>query len=183
MAFLYLDPLMDRHHSLSQSELDRGRKHLLEAGQGISISDAFSAFGLWVRLSRDERISKVVLKIEERPDAFGRMQEAADLACLSPSRFRARFNAEVGLPFRRYRMWRRMALVMRTIGDGGSLTNAALTAGFSSSAHLSASFKRMFGLSASDIIALGVTIDVSQDHVVPTVRAAKRSLDAGLRRP
>jgi AraC-like DNA-binding protein len=99
-----------------------------------------------------------------------RMHEAAALACLSPSRFRARFRAEVGLPFRRYRMWRRMALVMRTIAQGGSLTHAALAAGFSGSAHLSSSFKRMFGLPASDIIALGVAIDVSEDCVVPTSR-------------
>ena len=165
MVFLYLDPLTDRHHPLSQAQLDGGRRRLLETGQGIGISDAFAAFGLRARFPKDERIAKIVLEIEKRPDAFGRMREAADLASLSPSRFRARFDVEVGLPFRRYRMWRRMALVMRTIAAGGSLTDAALSAGFSSSAHLSSSFKRMFGLSASDIIALGLSIDVSEDHV------------------
>jgi AraC-like DNA-binding protein len=61
-----------------------------------------------------------------------------------------------------------MARVMRTIAEGGSLTESAMAAGFSSSAHLSSSFKRMFGLSASDIIGLGVAIDVSEDHVVST---------------
>ncbi|MCX7211424.1 MAG: AraC family transcriptional regulator [Burkholderiales bacterium] len=168
MVFLYLDPLTDRHLPLSQAELGGGRERLIDAGPGIGISEAFAAFGLRTRFPMDERIAKVVLEIEKRPDLFGRLQEAAALACLSPSRFRKRFCAEVGLPFRRYRMWRRMARVMRTIAEGGSLTESAMAAGFSSSAHLSSSFKRMFGLSASDIIGLGVVIDVSEDHVVST---------------
>jgi AraC-like DNA-binding protein len=108
----------------------------------------------------------VVREIERQPDAFGRLQDAAALACLSPSRFRARFDAELGLPFRRYRLWRRMAAVMRSVASGCSLTQAAHAAGFSSSAHLSATFKRMFGLTASDLLSLGVAIDVSEDNVL-----------------
>jgi AraC-like DNA-binding protein len=46
------------------------------------------------------------------------------------------------------------------------LTEAAHATGFSSSAHLSSTFKRMFGLTASDLLALGVTIDVSEDEVL-----------------
>jgi hypothetical protein len=34
------------------------------------------------------------------------------------------------------------------------------------SAHLSSTFKRMFGLTASDLLALGVAIDVSEDIVL-----------------
>jgi AraC-like DNA-binding protein len=60
-----------------------------------------------------------------------------------------------------------MAAVMRTIAAGGSLTEAAHAAGFSSSAHLSSTFRRMFGLRASDLLALGVAIDVSEDKVLP----------------
>ena len=168
MVFLYLDPLTDSHQALGQSALDSGRARLIDAGTEIGIGEAFAAFGLRARFATDERIARVVREIERRPDAFGRLQEAAALACLSPSRFRARFDAEVGLPFRRYRLWRRMALVMRTLAGGGSLTDAAMAAGFASSAHLSTSFKRMFGLSASDILGLGVSIDVSEDHVLPT---------------
>lgn len=184
MAFLYLDPLTDRRHPLSQEQLDGGRSRLLEAGPGIGIQDAFAGFGLQAKLPRDARIAQVVLEVEKHPEAFSRIQQAADLACLSPSRFRARFDAEVGLPFRRYRMWRRMAQVMRSIAQGRSLTAAALEAGFSSSAHLSSSFKRMFGLSASAVIDLGVNIDVSQDHVVPGDHQARRGLqDTAVQHP
>jgi len=166
MAFLYLDPITDRRHSLSQAQLDRGRAHLLSLRPGFGIDAAFAGFGLQLHRPSDARIERVVLEIDKRPEAFGRLAEAAKMACLSPSRFRARFQAEVGLPFRRYRMWRRMAIVMRAVAQRGSLTAAALEAGFSSSAHLSSAFKRMFGLSASDVLAMGVTIDMSEDCVV-----------------
>jgi AraC-like DNA-binding protein len=181
MAFLYLDPLTDRRQPPSQVQLDSGRGRLLEVGPGIGINEAFAGFGLQPKIPSDARIARVVLEVERRPDTFGRMREAAELACLSPSRFRARFDAEVGLPFRRYRMWRRMALVMRSIAQGGSLTFAAQEAGFSSSAHLSTSFKRMFGLAPSELIALGVAIDNSEDRVVSRSRAAQASRVTELR--
>jgi AraC-like DNA-binding protein len=183
MAFLYLDPLTDRRRPLSRADLLRGLERLRLAGLRIGLDEAFAAFGLRPHCPRDARIARVVREVERRPDAFGRLQDAAALACLSPSRFRARFDAELGLPFRRYRLWRRMAAVMRTVAAGGTLTEAAHSAGFSSSAHLSSTFKRMFGLTASDLLALGVAIDVSEDQVlsdyehlnqpeVPTAQAA-----------
>jgi AraC-like DNA-binding protein len=167
MAFLYLDPLTDRRHPLSNAVLMRGRERLRLAAPQIGLDEAFAVFGLRPHGPQDVRIARVVREIERSPNAFGRLQDAAALACLSPSRFRARFDAEVGLPFRRYRLWRRMAAVMRTIAAGGSLTEAAHAAGFSSSAHLSSTFRRMFGLRASDLLALGVAIDVSEDKVLP----------------
>jgi AraC-like DNA-binding protein len=166
MAFLYLDPLTDRRPPLSRVELLQGREQLRVCRPRIGLGAAFTAFGLAAHGPRDVRIARVVHEIERRPDAFGRLQEAAALACLSPSRFRARFQAELGLSFRRYRLWRRMAAVMRQIAAGGSLTEAAHAAGFASSAHLSSSFKRMFGLTASDLLARGVTIDLSEDQVL-----------------
>jgi len=173
MAFLYMDPLTDRRQPLTQGQLEAGRIQLQGKAQLMGIQETFAGFGLQPKVPGDARITRVVQEVERRPDAFGRIHEAAKLACLSPSRFRARFDAEVGLPFRRYRLWRRMALVMRAIAKGGNLTSAALEAGFSSSAHLSSSFKRMFGLSASEVIALGVAIDVSEDQVMNTGRAAQ----------
>jgi AraC-like DNA-binding protein len=74
-----------------------------------------------------------------------------------------------------------MALVMRSIAQGRDLTAAALEAGFSSSAHLSSAFKRMFGLSASEVMALGVAIDTSEDRVVVPGRAVRRSGETELR--
>jgi AraC-like DNA-binding protein len=165
MAFLYLDPLGDGRIPMGQDQLEQGRRRLIHAADAIDLHAAFAAFGLASAQPRDARIAKVVLEIERRPHEFRRLQDAAALACLSPSRFRARFAKEVGLPFRRYRLWRRMASVMRGVAQGGNLTESAHLAGFSSSAHLSFAFKQMFGLAASDILAMGVAIDVSDEAV------------------
>lgn len=167
MAFLYLDPLQDRRHPLTQAELLAGRRRLLEAGPATGIDGAFAAFGLARQVPGDDRIARVVRAIEAHPEAFARLRDAAALAQLSPSRFRARFAREVGLPFRRYRLWRRMAVVMHTIAGGGNLTDAALAAGFASSAHLSSAFRQVFGLPPSRLLALGVTIDLSGDGLRP----------------
>jgi len=169
MAFLYLDPLTDRPRAWSRVDLLQGRERLRACRPHIGLAMAFAAFGLTARRPRDARIARVVHAIEQHPDAFGRLQDAAALACLSPSRFRARFQAELGLPFRRYRLWRRMAAVMRQLAAGSSLTEAAHAAGFASSAHLSSSFKRLFGLAASALLARGVAIDLSEDQVPAAV--------------
>jgi AraC-like DNA-binding protein len=51
-----------------------------------------------------------------------------------------------------------MALVMRRLAQGHSLTQAAHDAGFASSAHLSTTFKTMFGLTPSDLLSLRLPI-------------------------
>jgi AraC-like DNA-binding protein len=156
MAFLYLDPLADPRNAPSGDALVRGRERLRHALRPIGIDEAFAAFGLVGRRPPDARIARVVLEIERRPDAFGRLRDAADLA----------------LPFRRYRLWRRMAVVMRALTTGANLTEAALSAGFSSSAHLSTSFRRMFGVSPSEVLALGAVIDVAAEP--PAARMCDR---------
>ncbi len=52
---------------------------------------------------------------------------------------------------------------MRAVAKGGNLTEAAYQAGFSSAAHFSSTFKQMFGISASQVLAMGVRIDLSED--------------------
>ncbi len=146
-------------------QLRTGVAHLRASFQRIGITEAFAAFGLVSAPPKDARIARVARTIERDPDALARVGDAAALACLSPSRFRARFDAQVGIPFRRYRLWRRMAGMMRALHDGNTLTQAAMIVGFASSAHLSSTFRRMVGIAPSDVLALGATIDVSEDRL------------------
>ncbi len=59
-----------------------------------------------------------------------------------------------------------MAVVTRALAGGGNPTDADLAAGFASSAHPSSAFMRVFGLSASSLLALGVHVDLSGDDVL-----------------
>lgn len=98
-------------------------------------------------------IARVVDALGRKPEIFTNVEIAADLAGLSPMRFQHVFTETLGMPFRRYRQWRRMGRVIRALADGENLTQAAFTSGFASSAHLSTAFKEMFGLRPSDLLA------------------------------
>ena len=163
MAFLYCDPLVQGRSKVSQAQLFGGRELLLREAHAVDIQSAFEAFGLLSTRPADKRIARVLLAIERRPDDFPSLQAAAAISCLSPSRFRARFVDELGLPYRRFRLWRRMAAAIRAVAKGSNLTEAAYQAGFSSAAHFSSTFKQMFGISASQVLAMGVRIDLSED--------------------
>jgi len=165
MGFIYLDPLTDDHRRLTSRALrgahERVRALLLQQ-PAASLDDVCVTLGIPRRIIGDARVAKVLRELEARPEDFPNMAEAAAQAGLSPSRFRAIFQQHVGLPFRRYRLWRRMAVVASLVRDGSSLTRAALAAGFSSSAHLSSTFHDMFGLSPSSLLALDIQIDVER---------------------
>lgn len=68
---------------------------------------------------------------------------------LSPSRFRHLFRSEMGMSVQSYLRWRRLFAALGTSAHGASLTEAAHTAGFADSAHLTRVFRATFGLPPS----------------------------------
>ena len=163
MIFVYLDGLSDDHQRFQRMDLDAARERLLSAGAeailGWGVDAICEALGVPARLPPDPRVAAAIRRLEDRPQDFPRVADLAAVAGLSPSRFQALFVRAVGLPFRRYRLWRRMAVVMRVLGEKRTLTEAANEAGFSGSAHLSAAFRSMFGLAPSSLLALGLRAD------------------------
>ena len=94
---------------------------------------------------RDERIDAALAHIRSLHRKRISLSELAALVHLSESRFIHLFTEHVGIPPRRYLLWvRLMHAVEATIG-GDNLTTAAHEAGFADSAHLSRTFRRMFG--------------------------------------
>ena len=80
------------------------------------------------------------------------IDEVAAAARLSPSRLMTLAHTQLGASLRAYRRWLRAFQVARDYAAGASLTEAALAAGFSSSAHLSAAARDHFGIRPSDIL-------------------------------
>lgn len=108
---------------------------------------ARSAPGLDPRIAHGLRIMR---------SAAGDTLPVAELASatgLSASRFQHLFVSEVGVPYRRYRSWRRMLLAIREVIKGANLTTAAHAAGFSDQPHFSHEFKRIFGAPATPSLA------------------------------
>jgi AraC-like DNA-binding protein len=58
-----------------------------------------------------------------------------------------------------------MGLAMSSLASGANMTEAAYDAGFSSSAHFSHQFRRMFGLAPSALMALKPEIRCEQPRV------------------
>lgn len=83
----------------------------------------------------------------DRPLGLG---DVAKVAGLSPSRARHLFVEQTGLPFRTYLLWLRVTKAVEIFASGRSLTEAAHEAGFTL-AHLSRTFRRMFGLNAASL--------------------------------
>lgn len=99
----------------------------------------------------DARIARIVQKIKDNPAASYPMADLAEEIELSPTRFIHLFKEQTGVPIRRFRQWLRMKMVIRCVAHGKSLTEAALEAGFTDSAHFSRAFKNMFGITPSSV--------------------------------
>jgi AraC-like DNA-binding protein len=76
---------------------------------------------------------------------------AARAADLSPERYRHVFVEALGLPFRRYLLWRRVQQAFVALKAGDDVTTAAHAAGFADAAHFARTLKAMFGVTATQI--------------------------------
>lgn len=99
----------------------------------------------------DRRVREIIKWANDNIESALAINEAARSVGLSPSRASHLFVEETGLPFRTYVLWLRVKRAVDAHTRGASLTEAAQEAGFADSAHLSRTFKRMFGLPAASL--------------------------------
>ena len=93
--------------------------------------------------------------VDAHLDGMPRLADAAAAAHVSPSRLTHAFSQETGIPFRRYVLWARIRRAVQEVSGVANLTEAAVRAGFSDSAHLSRVFRANFGLPPS-LLAAGI---------------------------
>lgn len=97
----------------------------------------------------DARVVAAQRFIATRLDRSLRLAEIAREVHLSPSRLTHVFREGTGVPVRRYIQWCRLRAAVDAALRGRSLTEAAHEAGFADAAHLSRTFRAMFGISPS----------------------------------
>ena len=97
----------------------------------------------------DPRVGKVIASLRDSEDLRLSLESAARSVHLSPGRFAHLFKEEVGLPFRRYMLWRKVMRAMLAIGREPTLAAAAQHGDFADAAHLTRTFHQMFGIPPS----------------------------------
>jgi AraC-like DNA-binding protein len=95
---------------------------------------------------------RAIAYVERAIDGKPQLAEAARSIGVSATRLTHVFSKEVGIPFRRFVLWARIKRAVAATRAGDDLTRAAAAAGFSDSAHLSRTFRAMFGLSPSLVL-------------------------------
>lgn len=116
----------------------------------------------------DERVTTVLAAIRASDELRMSVEDAAALAFLSPSRFAHLFRQQVGLPFRRYMLWRKLTRAMLVIGRERTISTAAHEADFADAAHLTRTFYRMFGLPPS-VMMRGEFFEMPSPFELPAV--------------
>jgi AraC-like DNA-binding protein len=97
----------------------------------------------------DDRVTKVLKNIRESDELRLSLEDAAALVHLSPGRFAHLFKEQIGLPFRRYMLWRKLTRAMVAIGRASNIASAAHASDFADAAHLTRTFHQMFGIPPS----------------------------------
>ncbi len=128
-------------HAPAQATIDAGRETIaLLAGTPSAAGPV------------DERVAKAIAHARERLHAGVTLASAAEAAALSPSRLRHLFMQETGTGFRVYVLWLRLNAAIQAAQAGRNWTEAAHEAGFADSAHLTRTFKRMFGINPAALV-------------------------------
>ena len=115
----------------------------------------------------DALVSRTCTLIRRSLDGPITLAALSQAVHLSPSRLVHRFREGTGVPLRRYVLWCRLRTAADAAMRGSSLTEAAHLAGFADSAHLTRTFRAMFGVAPSLLFKPGraaVTFCESAPH-------------------
>jgi AraC-like DNA-binding protein len=83
------------------------------------------------------------------PEAEVSLEALAQQVGLSPGRLMHAFTESIGIALRPYLAWRKLQRAAVAIASGESLGAAAQVAGFADSAHMTRTFRKMFGVTPS----------------------------------
>jgi len=137
------------------------------------------------------RVNRVLKYLREKlgvSDDFS-LKTLAGISGLSQSHFMHMFTESVGVPLRPYILWLRLQRAACDLRDGANVTSAAHGAGFSDGAHLTRTFRRMLGMTPTDLalrkrMSRGVSLDrvdsVSQTEQSDVLERKRRVATGGI---
>ncbi len=125
----------------------------------------------------DERIVKVINRIEQTADKNLTVRELAEEVYLSESRLVKLFKAQIGIPITRYRLRFRVSLGATYMAMGCSVTDAALLSGFASTAHFSKCYVAIMGIQPSTAFLHSPFLNIIiADSILQSLKEKSRAL-------
>ena len=101
----------------------------------------------------DERILKAVDFIASAQNRQFKVAEVADHVCLSESRLRHLFKAQVGQPIQSFIKWMKVVDSLNLVLNGRQLAQSAIDAGFWDSSHMNKSYRELLGIAPGQVRA------------------------------
>ena len=145
--------LLQRMHDGLSCLLPQLQLH--EPGHGVSTAE-FDRIFFGEPLpapARDARVQTIIDRIKAAPGSPASALRCASDICLSESRFLHLFSQEAGVPFRRFKTWKRARAVLSYVTQDMKLTDVALDAGYPDATHFSHSIRQVYGLTPKSIFA------------------------------
>lgn len=98
------------------------------------------------------RVRKLLRLVAARPvDDESSLDALATEVGLSPGRLMHVFTESLGIPLRPYLAWLKLQRAAHAITTGRPLADAAYAAGFADAAHMTRTFRKMFGVTPSSL--------------------------------
>lgn len=101
----------------------------------------------------DDRIISVIDEVQSGRLLFKTVPEIASIFAISVSRLEHLFMQNTGMRLKNYMLMIKLKMAYQIIAQGESITEAAMNAGFSDSAHLAATAKKTTGISISQFFS------------------------------
>lgn len=163
----YLDlaqlPVLSRPGPTSSAQLPWATTLLLTqalGGEGpddppadLHPDDLFYATRTLPRRQLDPRIEHLIGRMRDDAAADWSADDAARCCGVSPSRLLHLFKAEIGVPFRHFRAWKRARQLLAHANSADNLTRLAQELGYTDSSYFSNSIRQVYGLRPKDILA------------------------------
>ena len=107
----------------------------------------------------DQRIEKVLNYLEDNIGQTARLEQLAEIACLSPSQFHRLFKRETGdTPFKFLEKLKINMAYQRILGQNATIQDLALELGYNDYETLTRAFKKYFYLAPDDLKSIALEI-------------------------
>lgn len=99
----------------------------------------------------DQRIVQALDFISQSQNKQFKIRDVANHVCLSESRLRHLFKAQVGQPIQNFILWMKVVDSLNMVLQGKQVSQSAIDAGFWDGAHMTRSYKEVLGITPSKV--------------------------------